>query len=127
MVIPKVPDIYRQTKREALESLFWGTVTILIEREIVDPVTHLSTFGKSILVKDEPCRIPKQSSSVTTNNEPAVLKNVIEIRLKPELEVPAGATFVINYLGFTRTYRQSGEAEHYYDHQIIPLIVEELA
>lgn len=124
MVIPKY---YRRIKREALEDWLWGTATVYGDVEVTDPYTNLSTFENKELFYEIPCRIQNQSSQITTDNEPATLSKSINLRFEPEINLQAGSTFVITYMGYTATYKRSGEARHYPDHQVIPVIQEAYA
>lgn len=112
----------RKAKREAIESLYWHKVNIYQNTYITEEDSGIEIPGYHLIIEDEPCRVTSQITDPTSNTPKEFYKR-IAVMLRPELDIPPGCKFELDFNGKHGSFKQSGEAKKYSDHQTIELMV----
>lgn len=108
--------------RNAIESLYKGVCTVHIWAEVVDPITHISSFKEVPLITDQKCKLSFEKQMATTNTVgPAVIAQTTKLFIAPELDIPVGSKITVTQEGRTLDYARSGEPAIYSNHQEILL------
>ncbi len=108
--------------KNAIESLYTGTVTITEYQEYTKPNKSIGHREVDVLT-NAPCRLSFSSSASTNpqdNNASALVQN-IKVFLDPSTVVKPGSKLTITQNGRTIEYKNSGEPAFYATHQEINL------
>lgn len=106
--------------RKAIESMYIGACTIILQKELIDPKTRLTNFEDDIVEKNIPCRLSYSSISTVVESEyTEEKKQVITLFISPDIQIPPGSKLVITQNDTTNEYEQSGEPAVYSSHQEI--------
>ena len=109
-------------RRKAVESLYKGLCTVMVWREVEDPITHVTTFKEVPLFTDQKCKLSyEKQTSTTPTGGPAVIAQTTKLFIAPELDIPAGSKIIVTQHGKTNEYGRSGEPGIFMDHQEIVL------
>lgn len=109
-------------KNNPLAILWKGKCTIYEYRDIVDPITHLTTQKEVPVLVDEPCRLSYNFEQATNiRSGAAVVSQSITLFIRPDLVINAGSVIEITQNGVTEKYKGSGQPAVYTNHQEIIL------
>jgi len=113
--------IARKRHREAIESLYEDTCTVITHDPVkVNGVT--ASYQDVTVYSIQPCRLSFGSSPATSQTDGADEQTqTIELFIAPELTIPAGSRIDVTRQGKTVSYKSSGVPSVYPTHQEIEL------
>ena len=112
--------------RQAIESLYVGKCTITQRKKKFNYLTKVTSFEDEVLCENEPCRLSYSTIAPSENTDTiAIVKQVIKLFLRPELEVAAGSKITVTQHGRTTTFVASGQSAVHTNHQEILLKLED--
>jgi hypothetical protein len=110
------------TRRKAIESLYKGLCTVIIQKDVTNPITHVTEQQEVKIIIDQKCKLSYQKQTSTTpTGGPAEITQTIKLFIAPELDIPAGSKIIVTQHGKTAEYARSGESAVFMDHQEIQL------
>lgn len=112
-------------KREVMESLYVATCTVTVTRHTEDRETGRYVPEKVVVLKDEPCRLIRQSAKPTEKESAgasAEFKQTTHLMLAPECDIPDGSLVEVTMYGVTRQFDSTGEPQRYSDHQTLKIL-----
>lgn len=106
----------------AIRSLWCDRCTVRVMENITTQGSAFTTQSQTVLFADEPCRLSFKSVQVTTETDHAArtVQSTVLI-LDKSRSIPPGAEITVTHEGVTSTYRRSGVAAVYSEHQEVPL------
>lgn len=109
-------------RKKVLQLLWNDKCTVYVKENVKNATNKRMEQVERVLFADEPCKLSFSSLAVTSeaDHAPVVVQSV-KLFLDNEKEVPAGSRIEVTRLGKTLTYKSSGEAGYFYEHQEIPL------
>ena len=117
--------------RNVLEWLWRDSCSVYVQAEYTDPVTNITGFRETLLLKDLPCKLSFETSRHRANecaavdgNHAAALSQVVKLFLSPDVELPAGCKITVRRFrqpDRIHTFARSGVPALFSDHQEIPL------
>lgn len=111
--------------RQAIESLYKGRCSIYQVEKMVDPTTKRTVSKWVLSIDNEPCRLSFETkTSADYDGMNGTIEQRIKLFLRPELRVLAGSRIVVTQNGVTTSYKYSGRAAVYTNHQEILLELE---
>lgn len=109
-------------RRKAIQSLYRGTCTVKVWKEVKDPITKITSHKEVTKFENEPCKLSYEKHTTSSSDGgPAVISQTIKLSLAPELEIPPGSKIIVTQDGKTTEFARSGEPEVHMDHQHITL------
>lgn len=117
-----ITEEVKQRKREAVESLYWHRVNIYQNTTYEEEDSGIEITDFKLIIEDEPCRVSSQITDPTSNSPKEFFKR-ISVILRPELDIPPGCRFDIEFNGRKESFKQAGDSRKYSDHQTIELMV----
>jgi hypothetical protein len=109
-------------QKEALQSLWKGVCTIIVQAEKQNPITKKTEFEPDTLCDNEPCKLSYTNLTSTNENSNAEeVKQVPKLFLSNEITVPAGSKITVTQNGKTTEFEKSGEPAVFSNHQEIIL------
>jgi hypothetical protein len=110
--------------RAMIEETYDGICSVYVYGSTVDPETHITHKGETLIYEDIPCRISFKNNNLN-DSQPTetAAKPVQKIKLltSPDANIPKGSKIKVTQNNVTRTYKSSGEPMMYYTHQEIIL------
>lgn len=107
--------------RKAIESLYDDVCTITTREEFEKENGSIG-FRDVIKVENEPCKISFGTKTSTKKGEVAAsVSQLVELFIRPDLEIPPGSKITVTHQGVTTDYTKSGVAATYATHQEIIL------
>lgn len=108
--------------KTAIQSLWKGLCTIIVNQEVKDPITKRTEFKEVELFIDEPCRLSFQTISSTNSGSSATtIAQKAKLFISSDLNIPPGSKIVVTQNNRTTEYQNSGEPAVYSNHQEITL------
>ena len=107
--------------RAAVESLYKGLCTVYVQKEVTDPITHITSFAEEAAMENIPCRLSFSTIYSAQEGVADGLKQVTKLFIAPEIRIPAGSKIVVTQENVTTAYVRSGEPAYYESHQEIVL------
>lgn len=108
--------------RDALESLYIGTLTISNYISIDDPITHQTNQQLVVVKENIPCRLSTVQQIVTDDSTGVpIIGQQIKVFVNPGEVISPGSVLTITQNGVTKKYKQSGEVAMHSNHQEIML------
>lgn len=113
------------SKRKALETLWKGLCTVIVQVGEENPDTNLTEFEEQELYAGQPCHLSFKSgvSTPAGSGEVALVTQTTTLFIGSELAIPAGSKIIVTQNGVTTEYARSGEPRLYADHQEIDLVL----
>lgn len=110
--------------RAMIEETYDGICSVYVYGSTVDPETHITHKGETLIYEDIPCRISFKNNNLN-DSQPTetAAKPVQKIKLftSPDVNIPKGSKIIVTQNTVTQTYKSSGEPMMYYTHQEIIL------
>jgi hypothetical protein len=110
--------------RAMIEETYDGICSVYVYGSTVDPETHITHKGETLIYENIPCRISFKNNNLN-DSQPTetAAKPVQKIKLftSPDVNIPKGSKIKVTQNNVTRTYKSSGEPMMYYTHQEIIL------
>lgn len=107
--------------RKSLEKLWKDKCTIIIQKDVTDPETFITSFEESSVLKEQRCRLSYKTLATASDGLAAAVTQSVRLFLAPEVEVPPSSKIVVTHEGRMLEFGQSGEPAVYSSHQEIPL------
>lgn len=107
--------------REAIESLYEDTCTIIEKKEVTDPQTHVTGFQEVMILNEVPCRLSIQNITITGSERAATQTQTVKLFIAPEVEVKPGSKLIVKHKGTITEYKRSGFPAMHTNHQEIML------
>lgn len=112
----------RNQAREAIESLYEGTCSIVKYEGAKDEGSAVTHHEEVTVVENQPCKLSFESLHAAALSDTASgVSQEIKLFLAPEVEIEPGSKIIVEQHGVRRTYEASGEAAVYPTHQEIML------
>lgn len=106
---------------KALRRLWVGQCTVIERQCVEDPVTKRTRYEEVTVLENLACHLSFSSSPATDGRPVAAVTQSVKLFLAPEHEIKPGSKIIVTQRGRTETYKSSGVAEPYSDHQEILL------
>ena len=107
--------------RKAIESLYDDVCTITT-REEYEKENGSIGFRDVIKVENEPCHLSFGTKTSTKEGDVAAsVSQVVELFIRPDLEIPPGSKITVTHQGVTTDYTHSSVSANYATHQEIIL------
>lgn len=108
--------------RPYIEMLYKDSCTVIELQDVIDPITHITSKQEVIVHENVPCKISYRTQQPTGDGVAGSLNSFLTvIQLSPDLEIKAGSRIDVTRNGKTTSYKNSGEAAMYHNHQEITL------
>ena len=108
--------------RAMIEETYDGICSVYVYGSTVDPETHITHKGETLIYEDIPCRISFKNNNLN-DSQPTetAAKPVQKIKLftSPDANIPKGSKIVVTQCGRRVAYKSSGEPMMYNTHQEI--------
>lgn len=104
-------------KREILEDLYTGEMTVWETKTVTDPECGLERETMVIVCENEPCRVSRQNAPQPTNSRPKVYDEITQITCAPEIPIMPSSVLEITFNGRTEKYVRSASPRVYSSHQ----------
>ncbi len=107
--------------RKQVEKMYIGRCDV-IAYEKIKKTNGASVVAEVIKYEDIPCRLIFLNTSPTTDTSTVgVVKQIIQLHLAPEIDIPAGSKIVVTQNGVREEYKSSGKPATMLTHQEIRL------
>lgn len=107
--------------RNAIESLYTDTCTIITEKDTVNTETGIVETAR-VTSEEYPCRISYINLPATNGDGFPVMSQSVTLFLNPEVDVPAGADVDVSRQGRELHFKAAGVPALYDNHQEISLV-----
>lgn len=108
--------------RSAIESIYSGSCDIYEYIPSKDPVTKITGLQDNLVAAGQPCRLSFQTISPSDQSDSAnEIRQTIKLFMSPAVLVKAGSKLIVTQNGRTETYRNTGKAAVYSNHQELVL------
>lgn len=112
----------QQVHRQAIETMYDGSMTVTEYQQVTDPVTKLTSHREVTVLEAQPCRVSFDSVQQADKERGAeAVSQVIRLFTAPELAIKPGSKIVVVQNGVTTAYQCSGVPAVYASHQEIIL------
>lgn len=111
--------------RNAIESLYTDTCTIITEKDTVNTETGIVETAR-VTSEEYPCRISYINLPATNGDGFPVMSQSVTLFLNPEADVPAGADVDVMRQGRKLHFKAAGVPAIYDNHQEISLVTRDV-
>ena len=112
----------QQAARKAIESTYFGTVTVTEHQKVKDEGSKIAGFQDVVVLENQPCKLSfeKLQSAIQSNSAAAIIQ-ITKLFVSPEITIKAGSKITVSQDGVTTETTCSGIPAVYPTHQEIML------
>ncbi len=112
----------QKAAREAIESTYFGTLTVTEMRKVKDEKSKLTKTEPVVVLENQPCKLSFETLKSTVQTDSAAsVTQVTKLFVSPDVSIKAGSKITVTQGGVTTDYTCSGVPAVYPTHQEIIL------
>lgn len=112
----------QKAARKAIESTYFGLVTVSEYQKVKDPVTALTSYKEVVVLENQPCKLSFESITTAVQTEAATtISQATKLFIAPDITIKPGSKLTVTQTGVTTAYTGSGVPAVYPTHQEIML------
>ena len=112
----------QEAARKAIESTYFGTLTVMEMKKIKDEDSKLTKTEPVVVLKNQPCRLSFETLKATIQSDSAAaITQVTKLFVSPDVSITPGSKITVTQEGMTTDYTSSGVPAVYPTHQEIIL------
>ncbi len=112
----------QKAARKAIESTYFGLVTVSEYQKVKDPVTALTSYKEVVVLENQPCKLSFESITTAVQTEAATtISQATKLFISPDIVIKPGSKLTVTQTGVTTAYTGSGVPAVYPTHQEIML------
>lgn len=115
-------QVAQKAARKAIESTYFGLVTVSEYQKVKDPVTALTSYKEVVVLENQPCKLSFESITTAVQTEAATtISQATKLFISPDIVIKPGSKLTVTQTGVTTAYTGSGVPAVYPTHQEIML------
>ena len=112
----------QKAARNAIESTYFGVVTVTERQNIKDGRTKLTKTEDVVVLENQPCRLSfEKLQAAAQSDAAAAVAQGVKLFVSPDVSIKAGSKLTVTQDGVTVDYTRSGVSAIYPTHQEIML------
>lgn len=112
----------QKAARKAIESTYFGLVTVSEYQKVKDPLTALTSYKEVVVLENQPCKLSFESITTAVQTEAATtISQATKLFISPDITIKPGSKLTVTQTGVTTAYTGSGVPAVYPTHQEIML------
>ena len=112
----------QKAARKAIESTYFGLVTVSEYQKVKAPVTALTSYKEVVVLENQPCKLSFESITTAVQTEAATtISQATKLFISPDITIKPGSKLTVTQTGVTTAYTGSGVPAVYPTHQEIML------